>query len=1324
MTLLDEYRRSIQNRTAPRSNQNRKHRTRQLTPLAESESGRRTPETLQVDNVPGTNQQAVQLTARQRVSKLRTSRNTKLQELSRGMSRSGPATSERRDKVFLNQDDSAPSRAHEPQRQTGRPALELLSQLMQPHRPDQNNNLGSALTDVPLQLLQGARVDLRRWSVIVSDQTLRRIAAHNHRITRTNLKAQKLQGLLAGSRQRSFLFTKEEAEKLSVSYSDARNQTTKSLLLTGADAITDAGLAAIALALPNLQEFAIAGAVRITDAALRVVSEYSLADCCGASLTHLSLADCPQLGDWVLRRCFYASPRLTHLNLSRCPQVTDVLIETLATQCLQLRRLELSGCLRISDRAIVRIARSSPHLEYIALDRPIGVRGLEHLTDSSCSALGGCPNLRVVLLSGSSALTDAGVQWMASRCTQLTRLDLSGAIGLTDATCAALGANCPELMSLKMNGVKGISDVGLRLLAAGCWKLELLHTANLYLVSDGSNRDFGLEGLRAIASKCSELRDLNLSGCFQLQERALVAIGASCCELRKLSLQACYDVTLVAVTAVLRGCQKLTKLDLSGVRRCDDRMLRAVAKYGSSITQLVVAGCDRVGDIGLRYLATRADQLELLDLTGCRLVSDAGLNALCDAFQRPKLAHLILADCSLITQDPIARLAFACPQLLTLSVHGCRISARVLQSLSSSWPFGELRLGTPGKNTQVGIFPAPRAKDRRYVAEFGTSWAAAATIQNLFRARVARRQALVRREIALQHAVARRLQSIWRGRQARREALVLKMKYSRLEQCATLIQRRYRATRQARRAQNEMRGAYEKQLLQAVVLIQRRYRAMRVGREARRLVARRRREFMRETQAATKVQRHFRRRIHRNKLRLVRAQKLARSRQERTASDQIQRRYRGHKARRLAIDLREEQRRFFELQQRCAVRIQAQFRRLHARRQASRRRNAIIEREVAATKLQSVYRARRGREAAGLLTLARQRHDQDTAARKLQRHWRARRNRLALIIVAEARRVRNQQRSEAAVAIQRFVRKFLVRRRARRVVCELLEVQQRAEEMKRWAATLVQSYWRRHEAYGRVREERKIQRTRWKQLVDTYNQHGAGPGAPFFFNQINGEIRWRLPRDLLSLTFRPTCAQCETPQSASFECATCCEFFCDHCDAVVHGGGKRRQHNKRKLFDYYGRRRDFGDGEFPSIWPSEILQDASRGYDFVNLVPRDNYQEMLWEISQFVPVSTGNWDDELQATASCTSASSPAVVLAFVTMMSENTSIQPIDNEAVVTGVDGLERPAGPLNHLLYREKDVDEHGASLWESFYDYAQGEYRYYHRISKRVVSHPPG
>ncbi|GMF22417.1 unnamed protein product [Phytophthora lilii] len=942
-------------------------------PLTDSESGRRTPQT-PPDKNSVLSQKSIQLATRRRARKLRVTSNVKLQELPRNRAVEPPSKPETledikgaaHEAISSNQEDSVPSRnisSHETQRNDGKPtALEQLAQLILPNEPEQTNNntLGSTQRDVPLQLLQGARVDLRRWSVIVSDRTLRRIAAHNHRLS-NSCKAQRLQGLLPIQRRSSFLGKEHEVED---QYVDARYQATESLLLTGADAITDTGVAAIALAIPNLKELALAGAVRITDAALRVVGEYcthlerldlsalsgvrgaglaTLIDHCGASLTHLVLADCSRLGDWVLRRCLYASPRLTHLNLSRCLQVGDALIETLAAQCPLLRRLELSGCLQISDRGVVRIARHSPYLEYVALDRPIGVRGGEQLTDSSSAALGDfCPNLRFVSLAGSSALTDAGAQWMVSRCPQLARLDLTGAIGLTDATCAALGAGCPELRALRINGVKGISDVGLRLLAAGCPKLELLHAANLYLVSDGSNRDFGLEGLRAIASRCPELQDLNLSGCFQLQERALVAIGASCPELRRLSVQACPEVTLVAVTAVLKGCPRLTRLDISSVRRCDDRMMRVIAKHGSALTQLVVAGCDRVGDAGLRYLASsRADQLELLDFTGCRLISDAGINALCDAFQRPKLAHLVLAECPLITQDPIARLAFACPQLLTLSVHGCRVSARVLQSLSSSWPFGELRLppvGTPARsNTQL-------VQD--------------ANVQLAYRSSVA----------------------------------------------------------------------------------------------------------------------------------------------------------------------------------------------------------------IGATWLDA-----------------------------------------------------------------------------------------------------------------------------WLSIFERNNASSS-----CFSNAVLFECKH------------------------SFAvCKHCVKLRDDEMQSL-----NARLHNKRKLFDFYGRRRDYRDGTFPSIWPSEILQDAARGYDFEKLVPRDNYQDMLWEISRFVPVSTGNWDDELVAAKAAEAAASPAVAMAFATMLSEGTNFKPNDRSTTEPDIDSLGGPGKPTHHMLYREKGFDENGASLWESFYDYAQGEYRYYHRISKRVVSQPPG
>lgn len=40
----------------------------------------------------------------------------------------------------------------------------------------------------------------------------------------------------------------------------------------------------------------------------------------------------------------------------------------------------------------------------------------------------------------------------------------------------------------------------------------------------------------------------------------------------------------------------------------------------------------------------------------------------------------------------------------------------------------------------------------------------------------------------------------------------------------------------------------------------------------------------------------------------------------------------------------------------------------------------------------------------------------------------------------------------------------------------------------------------------------------------------------------------------------------------------------------VHGGGKRLRHEFRALYDFYGKRVDYGEGEFPSRWPSDVAQ--------------------------------------------------------------------------------------------------------------------------------------
>lgn len=113
------------------------------------------------------------------------------------------------------------------------------------------------------------------------------------------------------------------------------------------------------------------------------------------------------------------------------------------------------------------------------------------------------------------------------------------------------------------------------------------------------------------------------------------------------------------------------------------------------------------------------------------------------------------------------------------------------------------------------------------------------------------------------------------------------------------------------------------------------------------------------------------------------------------------------------------------------------------------------------------------------------------------------------------------------------------------------------------------------------------------------------------------------------------------------------------------------------------------------MWPSEIAQDCVRGYDFMAQAPKESYQDMLWEIAQYVPVVTGPWE--------------------AATLPGTGDLVQQMHgNDADATAA----LPIGHVSSDLFSESDVDEQGTSLWELFFDSNRGEYRQYHRLSKRV------
>lgn len=595
-----------------------------------------------------------------------------------------------------------------------------------------------------------------------------------------------------------------------------------------------------------------------------------------------------------------------------------------------------------------------------------------------------------------------------------------------------------------------------------------------------------------------------------------MALGASCHALKRINLKACPKITLFAVNALLHGCPNLTSLNLSGVLLCNNAMLAAIGAHCPRLKELFVAQCDKVSDSGLRHLANRADQFEVLDLSGCVLISDIGMSALLDRFQNPALVHLYLVGCNLITQDSIARLAFSCPLLLTLSVQGCRVSARVLQSLSSSWPFAVLRAPSSGavssSGSEFGIFPMHRAKDRRYVEETYAFWIAAIKIQNLFRARKARAVAVIQREMAMQVYVAKRLQSMWRGRKARRVALIKKLMQSGLEKSAIKIQRLYRATRQKRKAHRQMNAIFEKQLERYAVFVQRKYRAKRAAGIANAIVRAARKRRDREIKAAIQVQRRYRGLADRRRFNLAKIQKQAREREQQQASLRIQVIYRGRADRKKAQELRLQKQRELELMHRRTTQLQAQFRRRKARKEADRRREEIRQKERAATKLQTLFRARKDRHMVDMLRMTNLQRECHQAAYVIQKRYRGRRDRIGLALLIEIRRLRAERQLQAAIHIQRSFRRYLLRKLARMVMLELLQLRQNDLDMEAWAATLVQAHWRRQVAKRELKRIQLEKCTRWKQLIDTYNEHGRGYGAPFYYVKNALHVAWRTTR--------------------------------------------------------------------------------------------------------------------------------------------------------------------------------------------------------------------
>ena len=383
----------------------------------------------------------------------------------------------------------------------------------------------------------------------------------------------------------------------------------------------------------------------VTDATVGCVAQQCLL------LESLNLNSCSNITDVSLRMLRIRRNTLRSLNLRRCRRITDAGVAALRN----LETLNLSGC-HISGAALVSLARNCPALRALnvsynsqirSVDALAGLENLRELNVEECriTSVALLRHLRKLNVSENYEFTDLRVS------PELQYLDVSG--------CFRLQQDLKPLKNLPLR----------TLILRGCrlfWTGTLLATLGtltelrrLDLFDCGSSSPmYGITDDSLARLGTSTLTDLDLGRC-GVSDAGVMALN--CPGLQRLGLETSPDVTNNGIAAVAEKFSDLQELNVAFCENINDGALMAL----KNLTRLDMAGCN-ITDRGVIAVARNCPDLEVLNLWDCTNITDAGVRALSRGC--PALYWLNLEGCMEVTDAVKDDLASGCPLLKKVSV--------------------------------------------------------------------------------------------------------------------------------------------------------------------------------------------------------------------------------------------------------------------------------------------------------------------------------------------------------------------------------------------------------------------------------------------------------------------------------------------------------------------------------------------------------------------------------------------------------------------------------------------------------------------------------
>lgn len=319
---------------------------------------------------------------------------------------------------------------------------------------------------------------------------------------------------------------------------------------------------------------------------LNDIALLSLAERCPVLQT-LVLTGCDMLTDvglsWLCSGCL----ALTHMDVSGCAKLTDLAMRSIGENLLQLQHLNINHCVRVSDLGIRHVALGCPDLTrldasglaLLADPRPNDgdARGGEKYHQGIAAVTVRCRKLRHLDISRCPSIGDITLQYLAMNSRELAELNVSSCTRVTHVGVRQLVSSATKLTSINVSGCAKMNDCAFTEMPipaeATLYRLTSLRLKNCLQVSDST--------LKSLSALQLSLRELDVSGCSRISDMGILSLidSSMAPSLRYLWLRNLVEISETGLSWLAEKCPKLLLLDFTGCSKIKSFSIKSLAGY-------------------------------------------------------------------------------------------------------------------------------------------------------------------------------------------------------------------------------------------------------------------------------------------------------------------------------------------------------------------------------------------------------------------------------------------------------------------------------------------------------------------------------------------------------------------------------------------------------------------------------------------------------------------------------------------------------------------------------------------------------------------------